>query len=154
MARGIRFTKPERDLIRQALGADGLCRTKAEVTAKTSLLDKLEAAEKPEEKKSGLSVKAALDVFKGVLGFRLVAPPPGAVAIWSMMQKRIVSLGLTPMDCITLAKTAGTKWQGQIKAQSLINQAEALLQDAQDKPFEDVAMKPRGAPQPVAMDDM
>lgn len=152
MSRAIRLLKAEQELLTDLLNAaDSL--TKAHQKAKESLLIKMAESSKPLEKKSGLTVKDALNVFSGVLRGRLILPPPNASALWAQMQQRIRLLGLTPLDCTIIAKQAASEWTGQIKAQSLINQAESLLQNAQGKLFEDEVTKPKPKPGPVEMDD-
>ncbi len=78
-----------------------------------------------------LSVKAAIESFRGVLGGRLVLPAGNPGAGWfSQMQKRINSSGLTVPLCLEAARLAGLEWKGPIKAESIIRQADVLLSEA------------------------
>lgn len=86
---------------------------------------KLDKAEAP--KGTGVDVKLAVEAFKGVLGARLVLPMG---SVWGMMQNRIRALGLSEGDCTRIATVAAAEWAGRIKAESLVRQAEKLLQDS------------------------
>ena len=122
MAGSIRLTKGERMLIREAITAFPLVTVKDRKTIE-GLFAKLDKSEAP--RGTGIDVKAAVAAFEGVLGTRLVRPMG---AVWGMMQNRIRALGLTEADCASIAAAAGGEWEGRIKAESLVRQAEKLLQ--------------------------
>lgn len=130
MARGIRFTKAEREKIKTAIedrpGYD------ASNAVNRSILSKLESAELP-VKKHGLSLQAALEAFRAVLGRRLIAPPAGAGGVFAQMARRVAALGLTLGDCTTVAKVAAVEWQGPVRAESLVRQADKLLAMSQQE---------------------
>lgn len=134
MAKGIRFTKPERDFIRRAVGL--LCSPWGEQTKLTQKLadsvnEKLELSEMPVKKGTYLTVPDAISAFRSVLGQRLVAPGFQAVGVLSQMKQRIQALGLTKSDCVQIAKVAGAEWRGPIRAESLVRQADVLMAGAQ-----------------------
>lgn len=137
MARAVRFTKPERETIRE------LCRTvhlsdwsTKVVSAAQSILAKLEESEHPKEKSSGLTVNQAVTAFRSALDRRLVVPPNGAGLEYIRMQQRLESLALTYDQCVTAAMQAGREWpKGYIKAQSILNNAEKLLHGAESEPL-------------------
>lgn len=121
---GIRFTKAERQLIRSAIEA--LSHTK--VTE--SILEKLDRSEvTPKKKREGMSVAAAIEAFRGVLGSRLVLPPNPSAGWYAMQSAQLTRLGMTPDLCRAVAMQAGSIWQGNIKAESIIRQADRLLHD-------------------------
>lgn len=135
MAAAIRFTKPEREIVRdrvfavasQSEGKRGI------LAICQSIIAKLDESERPRPPASarGTSISEAMAAFREVLGGRLVPPPDGASGMWAQMAKRVGALGITRLDCLSIAKTAGSQWRGQIKALSLVNQAETLLQASQ-----------------------
>lgn len=136
MAKGIRFTKPERELLHQLTSfyressqrnADRKTRSKLA----DSILEKLELAELPVSKGTYLTVPDAISAFREVLGPRLVAPGFQAVGVLAQMKNRIQSLGLTRADCVAVAKVAGIQWAGPIRAESLVRQADVLMAGAQ-----------------------
>jgi len=128
---GVRFTKAEREVIKYAIGELVSVRKASDHKHLDSVLAKLELAEMPVKKGTYLTVPAAIDAFRGVLGNRLVAPPFSALGVLGKMKNRIQALGLTAADCVTVAKVAGAQWQGVIKAESLVNQADKLLAESQ-----------------------
>lgn len=134
MARAIRFIKAERELIQRYAQSIVDCPTaipKGVVRAAQGVLEKLQASEHPDTTRlDWLTVRDAIAVFSGVLDRRLIIPPNGASLEFIRMQHRLKSLGLTKDQCRTIAETAGKQWQGNIKVQSLLNQAERLLQEA------------------------
>lgn len=127
------MTAGEREVLREADGIlrDGYWDDPDEKShsryrkAWTSLMAKLDKAEAP--KGTGVDVKLAVEAFKGVLGARLVLPMG---SVWGMMQNRIRALGLSEGDCTRIATVAAAEWAGRIKAESLVRQAEKLLQDS------------------------
>ena len=139
MARGIRFLKAERKWMRAwlepGLKADADVGDERAVKLGESVLRKLDESEAPQGEKvrNYLSVKEALTAFQSVLDRRLILPPNGAGAVFAMMQAKLKSLGLTTAQCDAIAEEAGMQWKGNIKAQSLLNQAEALLQAGQER---------------------
>ena len=96
-----------------------------------SVLDKLAKSELGPVKRAGISVAAALEAFRQAEGSRIVVPPTPGPGWYAQLQKRLTDTGITAADCATIAKVAAAKWHGYIKAESLIRQAEALLQEAQ-----------------------
>lgn len=141
MSAPIKLTKLEREVALQVLGSDldwfdgetPAMRNK-KVKALQSAVAKIEASEFTVKKsKSPLAVGAAIDAIRGVLGNRLLLPPgyPGGVAPawWAMMSRKLLFAGAT-VESVTLAATnAAKEWAGQIKAQSIFNQLEALCQE-------------------------
>lgn len=94
-----------------------------------SFLLKLEKAEMLKGAKKGLDPRTAVEAFREVLGDRLVAP---LGSVWGELGGRLRRLGLSRMDCVTIAKVAKEQWRrGPIKAESLVRQAEVLLAAAQ-----------------------
>lgn len=99
----------------------------------TSFHERVLAAElKPKkEKGEGISVRKAIEVFRGVLGRRLVipagSPSPGW---WAQLQKRLNDSGITEELAKRGAEVAGAQWKGLIKAESIIRQIDGLLSDA------------------------
>lgn len=110
--------------------ADGL--TGKQMKAWSSLYERVLTAEmRPRKSKPALSVVAAIECFRGVLGKRLVVPAgnPGP-SFWAPLQNRINASGLTPDHCTEAARAAGFAWKGPIKAESIIRQADVLLSEA------------------------
>lgn len=135
MARGVRFTKLEREVIRLGLFAATLGKA-AEQRAAESVREKLRLMEAPPPLKeaAGLGFAAAEAAFRAELGVRLVVPPnpPGS---WYAIQSRAIKmLGVTAEDCATIAATAALKWTGRIKIESLVRQGAVLLSEAKDGP--------------------
>lgn len=122
---GLRLTKAEREWIRLALFAYAPedVPEKQYVKITESIREKLRKSEAP--KSTGIDVKAAVQAFEGVLGTRLVMPMG---SVWGIMQNRIRALGLTVEDCTKIATVAAGEWAGRVKAESLVRQAEKLLQ--------------------------
>ncbi len=147
MAKGIRFTKVERQFLRRLLetGWEG---TQIDYGAKfeklrVSVFEKLELAEMPVKRGTYLTVTDAIAAFREVLGQRLVAPGFQAVGVLAQMKNRIQALGLTRADCVSIAKTAGAQWQGPIRAESLVRQADVLMAGAQQSFGKSFAPPPR-----------
>lgn len=134
MAKGLRLTKSERQSLKTLLDPVNINvgnYGNRLVKDAASILDKLELAEMPVAKGTYLTVNDAIDAFAGVLGKRLIAPTFQAVGVRAQMKNRIQALGLTRADCVTVAKVAGAQWQGAIRAESLVRQADKLLQESQ-----------------------
>lgn len=131
MAITIRLSKPETALLNRALSAFEPQDSKENKTYE-SILTKIQVAElgKP-TRGAGLAVPVALDAFKEALGNRLVVPPTPGASWWAMMGAGIKRYGLSRQQCVTIAKTAGAKWRGFIKAESLVRQATVLLAESQ-----------------------
>lgn len=131
MARGIRFTKAERAVVKALLekyiAETGVPRQRNADSA----LAKLEESELPVKKSTCLTVPDAIAAFRWVLGPRLIAPPFSAAGVLGQMKNRIQALGLTKTDCEAIAKVAGVEWEGQIRAESLVRQADKLLTESQ-----------------------
>lgn len=133
MARAIRFTKAERELLLRLVSPVDMslnnCGSKIVKTA-AAIRAKLELSELP-VKGSYLTVTDAISAFREVLGNRLVAPGFQAVGVLGQMKNRIQALGLTRADCVTIAKVAGAEWQGLVRAESLVRQADKLMANGQ-----------------------
>ena len=92
----------------------------------------LAAEMKPKKNKGeGISVRKAIEVFRGVLGRRLVvpagSPSPGW---WAQLQKRLNDSGITEEHAQKAAEIAGANWKGLIKAESIVRQIDTLLSEA------------------------
>lgn len=105
--------------------------------ASKSILKKLDESEAPLNKSAAnhLTVNQAIGAFRSVLDRRLLVPPNGAGLVYIRMQAKLKDLALTHEQCITAATQAGRQWQGNIKAQSILNQAEMLLANAESEPL-------------------
>ncbi len=161
MARGIRFTRAEAALLKEILGfyVESCRRNEGKVKTRLkeaeSIISKLELAEMPVKRGTYLAVNDAVAAFKEVLGQRLVAPGFQAVGVLSQMKNRIQALGLTRADCVSIAKTAGAQWQGPIRAESLVRQADVLMAGAQQTFGSHIAPPPRqSSPVELADDDI
>jgi hypothetical protein len=142
--KGIRFTKSERDSLKKILGHVHLSDYGSRIVKDAhAILEKLELAEMPVKKGTYLSTNDAIAAFKEVLGQRLLAPGFQAVGVLAQMKNRIQALGLTRQDCVTIAKVAGSEWQGVIRAESLVRQADKLLAKSQ-LDIKSFAPPPRG----------
>lgn len=135
--KGVRFTKAEAALVRELLEWD-THKTYRDAGKRHAVgvaaLNKLEAAEMPVKKPTyGVTVPEAIEVFRGVLGRRLIAPPWSAAGVLAQMKNRLVALGLTRGDCTTIAKVAAAEWQGPVRAESLVRQADKLMAMAQQE---------------------
>jgi hypothetical protein len=153
MAGGIRLTKGEREYLRQAVEFSREMNLQAGdrrgMKSADAIIAKLEAAEKP--KGAGVGAAVAVEAFREVLGARLIAPLPSARGVWAQIQNRLNALGLSRMDCVSAAKVAGSEWRGSIKAESIVRQADRLLQAAQGDLWGSGGAVGRS---PVAMDDL
>lgn len=134
MARAVRFTKPEREILLYAIdelvtlpaGKGANAKRKALDSAKT----KIEASELLSSKREGgapLSVGKAIDAFREVLGDRLVVPPTPGKLFWITMSRGLGVLGADEEQCRRIATVGGDQWQGHIKAESLVRQGAVLL---------------------------
>lgn len=138
MASAIRLTKAERTVLREAL-EDWTSVVLTEVATKDKkivegILTKLDLSELGLKKKStGLAVPKAVEAFRGVLGARLIVPPTPGPSWWAQMSRKLADYGLTEGDCRTVAKVAAAQWQGPIRAESLIRQADRLLSMSQQE---------------------
>lgn len=151
MARGLRLTKLEREVVKFAL-EDWSPKKAAWIKARESINAKLEESELPVKRSSYLTVDDAIAAFRGVLGPRLIAPLPAAAGVKAQMKNRIQALGLTRADCESVARVAGVQWDGQIRAESLVRQADKLMAEAQLE-LPTAPRKPGTAPAPVELDD-
>lgn len=115
--KAVRFTRAEREYLFQLLPLDN--------KIAISITAKLVAADKPAVK--GLAVSTALDAFRRALGNRLIPPLRTASGVYAAMQKRLTALGLSEADCYEIARVAGEVWEGVIRAESLVRQADKLL---------------------------
>ncbi len=124
--RGIRLTKPERELIRRLIAGSGYA---ADTKVAAGILDKLALSELPVKSRNPtLSVNDAIDAFRSVLGKRLLAPRHEAIGVLSQMKNRMAALGLTADDCRTIAQRAAVEWpDGLIRAESLVRKADVFL---------------------------
>ena len=141
----MRFTKAERawlfSLANEAVKADP-----GQTKMAMNVFEKLKNAEKP--RGSGVPAAQAVEAFREVLGNRLIAPLSGARGVWAAMQNRLNALGLSRMDCVSAAKAASVEWRGPIKAESIVRQADRLLQAAQ------LEIPGAGSQRPVEMEDV
>lgn len=152
MAGAIRLTKAEREFLLNEVPFVRECAlqsgNKRAMKVADAIIAKLEAAEKP--RGSGVPAAQAVEAFREVLGNRLIAPLSGARGVWAQIQNRLNALGLSRMDCVSAAKAAAAEWRGPIKAESIVRQADRLLQAAQLE-----IPGARGASTaPVEMDDL
>lgn len=120
-----------RGWLEEAIKADADVGDRKAVKLAESVLSKLELAEMPVARGTYLTVDDAIEAFSEVLGARLLAPEKKAVGVRSQMKSRIQALGLTRADCTTVAKVAAAKWQGVIRAESLVRQADRLMAESQ-----------------------
>jgi hypothetical protein len=146
--RAVRFTKAETAQLLALLQTVSDCEANIKVRKLyESILTKLESAALS-VKSVGLPVGQAIAAFAEALGSRLIAPPSGAGIIYAQMSRRIAALGLTRGQCLEIAKEAGHRWVGAIKAESIVRQAEVLMSAEVQSPG-------RSTPkQPVEMDDL
>lgn len=139
MARAVRFVKAEREWLKLMLtqwlevGAWG---GKAKKNAE-SVLAKLKDSEAPQAtSRNHLTVGQAIEAFRSVLDRRLVVPPNDSGLVYIQMSHKLKALALTREQCVQAAEQAGREWkQGNIKAQSILNQAEKLLHNAESEPL-------------------
>lgn len=128
--RGVRFTKAEREWLKAFVEPQSRVESKGGRLAR-SVLEKIELAEMPVRRGTYLTVPDVIEAFREVLGARLLAPRHEAAGVRAQMKNRIQALGLTRADCVTAAKVAGAKWQGTIRAESIVRQADMLLAESQ-----------------------
>lgn len=124
--RAVRFTRLEAQLLTELIGpaltADSL---KARKIASV-IAAKLVAANTPKPAK-GTPIREAIDAFRRALGNRLVVPPSSAAALYASMQRRLSDLGIGAADCYEVARIAAVVWEGSVRAESLVRQADKLL---------------------------
>lgn len=126
---------------------DGL--TPAQWKAWSSFSQRVQAAEmKPKTKRgAGLKVADAVEIFRGVLGRRLVLPAGQPGPVWYIqLQNRINASGLTKEHLEAAAKVAAAQWRGPVKAESIIRQCDVLLSDA------NLEMLGLTVPEPITVD--
>lgn len=89
----------------------------------------LAAVNKPKASKGeGVSVRRAIDIFRGVLGRRLVEPAGNPAPFWFIqLQNKLNASGITEELAKKAAEVASVEWKGSVKVQSIINQADLLL---------------------------
>ncbi len=127
MAGALRLNKAERKWLLEVAGA-------SEALAARSILTKLEKIEVKPKVAVGVPIQEVIEIFRGVLGARLLPPLPSARVIFVTLQRRVTALGLSRQDCVTVAKQADYEWRnGRIKVESLIRQAETLLANSQQQ---------------------
>lgn len=135
MAKGVRFPKAEREVIRWGLKLveEQTNATKGQLKAASAAVDRMDAAELLTSKRSGgaaLSAGKAIDAFREVLGNRLIVPPTPGKLFWITMSRGLGTLGADEDACRKIATIAGERWTGRIKAESLVRQGAALLTEA------------------------
>lgn len=81
-------------------------------------------------KVTGYPVRDAIKAAEGVLGRRLVVPEHPGQVFYITLQKRINMSGLDADSIKRAAKAAGEQWNGKVKFESLIRQADSLLADS------------------------
>ena len=135
MAKGTRFTKSERELIRLGvLGLPSQGMRVAQLRARDSVIAKLDASEEPvAPKEKAFTLREAIEAFQSVLGQRLTTPPNPPVSWYIIQQRRLNMLGIGAPECCVIAAEAGQQWTGRIKAESLVNQGASLLADAEQR---------------------
>lgn len=150
MATGVRFTQPERELIRKQLGKpEDWCNREAKLI--TSILSKLEKSEltKVQATTPGIGWVVAAATMREVLGATL-ATPPHPDPVWMMkMNNRIRTLGLSVQDCKSIAKVLWAKQWRVYSFEKTIWNADTLLAEAQ------LDIPPTRGPdrRPMQMDD-
>jgi len=129
VASSIRFTKPERHVIRSALKWYEI--SHPQCAHIDSITEKLDKSEQPKST-GGLSVGAAIEAFREVLGARLVVPPNPSAGWYAQLGKKLADSGISRQECVAVAKQAEATWRtGSIKAESLIRQCDVLLAESQ-----------------------
>jgi hypothetical protein len=96
-------------------------------TLPESLVDKVSDAELRQKAKvsgKGLAPQVAVEIFKGVLGKRLVPPLAGE---YGQLAGLLKSKGLNAEQCKAAAAAAGREWKGTVRALSIVRQADKLL---------------------------
>lgn len=132
MPTGVRFTAPERELIRRLLENPKDFSAK-ENKAAEGILTKLEKSEltKATATTPGIGWVAAAGAMRSVLGASL-ATPPHPDPVWMMkMNNRIRSLGLSPQDCRSIAEVMKAKGWKVYSFEKCIWNADTLLAEAQ-----------------------
>lgn len=124
--RAIRFTRAEKELLVELLGPALTAESLKARKLASVIAAKLVAAEVPKPV-SGTSTREAIDAFRRALGNRLIVPPSTAGGVYASMQRRLTDLGIGPADCYEVARIAGVAWDGPIRAESLVRQADKLL---------------------------
>ena len=132
---GIRFTKAEREAIRVwALGELGDTQ-RVDIPAKVcqAILDKLEKSEmvKTSARPTGIGWAVAAQAMRDILGARLAVPPNPDIGWIVKMNNRIRDLGLSVMDCKSIAKVQLAKGWKVYSFEKTIWAADTLLQEAQ-----------------------
>lgn len=92
-----------------------------------TLVEKVETAELRQKAKvsgKGLAPQVAVEIFKGVLGKRLVPPLAGE---YGQLAGLLKSKGLNAEQCKAAAAAAGREWKGTVRALSIVRQADKLL---------------------------
>lgn len=121
----LRLGKAETEWLREVTDAAAHRDKKA-----AAILVKLDRAELLAGRKRGISVAAAVEVIKLALGPRTVLPPNPTAAWFAPLSHRLAALGVTVDDVRRAAEAAGRRWNGLIKAESVIRQCDVLLSDA------------------------
>lgn len=158
MASGVRYTKPEREVVTAAL--EQYIRDKvpgvglaARLRAAESALHKMELSELAGPKKKGepgIGWNAAASAMREVLGDRLALPPAPTGEWCGRMSSRIRDWGLGLEECRKIAKAAST-WKGAVSFESLIYKSLQLLSDSNVVPA--APAKPR-AGGPMGMGEL
>lgn len=92
---------------------------------------KVELAPKKGKDGSGVAVRRAIEIFRGVLGRRLILPA-GAPSEWWFVQQqnKLNASGITEELAKKAAEVAKTLWRGSIGIESLIRNVDRLLSDS------------------------
>lgn len=99
-------------------------RTERVVVEIIAKLDKCEAA-KPTT--LALTADDLVEVCKGALGSRLILPLSGAAGVWGVIIGRLKQTGLTREQAARAARAAAVQWQGPVRLESIVRQADKLL---------------------------
>ena len=92
---------------------------------------KAELAPKKGKDGSGVSVRRAIEVFRGVLSRRLVMPAGEPSQWWFIkLQNKLNASGITEELAKKAAEVASVEWKGNIKVESLINQVDVLCSES------------------------
>lgn len=138
MPRRPTLDKAERALIRDYLATDTAGGPVRERVRK-GLADKLDQLDNP-VKRVGITAGQLLDEFRVILGARLVLPPSSAVGVYAQIARRAEQLGLSIAQWRAVAREAGARWRGPIRAESIVRQADVLMSDAPLEPSNSIGM--------------
>ncbi len=153
MTASVRFLKAEREYLVKLLEMVH-APTKADIKARDGILEKLEKSEliKKTAKPAGIGWERAAAAMRGVLGPTLALPPSPDIGWRSKMSGRVRDLGLSELDCVSIAKVLRAKGWKTYSFEKTIWAADRLLAEAQ-LPLSGVPDKPKPTTRPVEMDE-